>query len=311
MFCRMPHLRSRAVLCCSLFFVLATASRAADGPSKPEHSAPAQREQVYSVTGIVRQAVREGTIVIAHQDVPGYMPAMTMPFQVGETPDVAALKPGDRVRFQLHVTEDRSHADHFEKLAGGRAEPSASTAPVKPAKRLKAGEVVPGFHLVDETGQPLDGQTYLKGHFTVVSFLFTRCPVPEFCPLTARKLREVQSALQGDPRSRGQAQILVITIDPAFDTPPVLKAYGESVGADPHVWKFATGTEEQVKAVMAAFGLFAERNQGLIDHTLATGVVGPDGKLLEIWRGNGWKAQEVADFVRFRAAPMAEKSGGS
>lgn len=303
----------RSSLRLQLAFFCSIAGFASIGnPLRSEAPSPAESheaaERVFTVNGIVRQPARDGRIIIAHQDIPGYMPAMTMPFNVADTPDVTELKPGDRVRFQLHVTDDASRADHFERL-GRAAEPRPSSALPKPGKRLKAGDTVPGFQLADEEGRPLDGAAYLKGHFTVVSFLFTRCPVPEFCPLTARKLRDVQSALQGDPRVRDRSQILVITIDPEFDTPTVLKAYGESVGADPHFWKFATGNPEQVKTLMGEFGLYAERNNGLLDHTLATAVVGSDGRLLEVWRGNGWKADEVADFVRFRAAPMAEKTG--
>jgi protein SCO1 len=249
--------------------------------------------RVFTVRGVVRAPYHDGTLLVQHEEIPDFMPAMTMPFHV-DAADVKDLAAGDRVEFEFRVGE-RSRATRFRRLPAG-TEPRVAIAPVSPAppaqQRLRAGDPLPAFSLTDQDNQPL-GPEDLRGRQTVVTFIFTRCPVPEFCPLIARKFQSLQNAIARRPAGAKRVQLLSISIDPEHDRPPVLRAYGESLGAEFARWRFATGTSPEIERLTRLFAVRTERNGGSLDHTLATALIGPDGTVTEIWRGNGWKPEEV------------------
>jgi protein SCO1 len=251
----------------------------------------ADNERVFKVRGVVRAPYADGTIRIQHEEIPGFMPAMTMPFHA-DAADAGDLAPGDQVEFEFRVGE-RSKATKFRKL--GTVAPTRSgqsQAPHTPVRRLREGEAVPEFSLVDQDNQRVT-QADFQGRSTVVSFIFTRCPVPEFCPLIAKKLNMLQAQLPESAGSDGNVRILAISIDPEHDRPAVLRDYGRAVGADFARWRFATGEPEQVDTLARLFAVRIERNGSSLDHTLATALIGPDGKVVEIWRGNAWKPEEI------------------
>lgn len=258
-------------------------------------------ERVFTVRGIIRGELRaDGTLRIAHQAIPDYMPAMTMPFTVAPEAraDAAALRPGDGVEFKFAVGEETSRAYDFVRIGGAKGPASQAEQPeAPPARRLKEGATVPDFSLTDQQGRPFTAAD-LRGRRTVLTFIFTRCPVPEFCPLMSKKFRALQQQLTESPPAGASVQQLSITIDPEFDTPPILRAYAESYGADPQRWRFATGTPAQISALTKAFAVHTEKNAGTLDHTLATALIDPDGRIEKIWRGNGWSVDEVLTALR-------------
>ena len=246
-------------------------------------------EKVFTVTGVVRLPYSEGSIRIEHEEIPGFMPAMTMPFYTTAA-DASHLKVGDRVQFEFRVGA-QSRATHFKKLPPSPSTnpPDRVAAPRPSSSRLRTGDPVPDFSLTSEDDQPLTADAF-AGHHTVVTFIFTRCPVPEFCPLMSRKFQELQQASRD--RNLG-LRLLSITIDPEFDRPDILRAYSKSLDADPATWRFATGSVEEIAKLSRAFAVRTEFNSGRLDHTLATALIGPDGRIVEIWRGNAWKPAEV------------------
>jgi protein SCO1/2 len=246
------------------------------------------------VTGIVVTAPEGRSVRVAHDEIPGYMAAMTMEFTLADG-ETTRLAPGDRVRFTLRVDKPGNLAEGVA-VTGHGAVP-AEDAPAPPVTRLKPGATLPAFALVDERGQALTDAS-LRGHPTVVTFIFTRCPVPEFCPLVTSRFAELQRMLARDRSLPRDTQLLSITLDPAFDTPPILEAYARAKGADPARWRFATGEPDDVLRVARAFSVYVEKNGALLDHTLATALVDADGRVVEIWRGNGWKTAEVAASLR-------------
>lgn len=251
-------------------------------------------ERVFTVRGVVRAAYADGAITIQHEEIPGFMPAMTMPFYA-DAGEVRDFRPGDRVEFEFRVGE-RSRAAKFKKTG---TEPAAATGreQARPTgesgfRRLRAGDRVPSFNLVDQDEQPLSDED-LRGRHTVLSFVFTRCPVPEFCPLIAKKLQAVHAHLEKPDTAGQRVQLVTVTIDPEFDRPAVLKAYGRSLGANFDHWRFATGAPAEIERLARLFAVRIERNGASLDHTLATALVGPDGTVVEVWRGNAWKPEEV------------------
>jgi protein SCO1 len=250
-------------------------------------------ERVFAVTGVVAAQLDGGRIVVAHQEIVGFMPAMTMGFDVAGAAmlDASLLAAGDRVQFQLHLDGQRSLADHFQVVGRG-ATPSTAEPATPPVHRLQVGDLVPDFALIDENSRPIT-RAGLAGREILITFIFTRCPVPEFCPTLARRFGELQKTIVADPKLNGQVGLLSITLDPEFDRPEVLREYGRAVGAEPNVWHFATGAKTEVMPLVNAFSVYVERNGVLLDHTLCTALIDRHSRIVELWRGNDWEESEV------------------
>lgn len=249
-------------------------------------------ERTFSVRGIIQSPYANGTIAIEHEEIPGFMPAMTMPFYTDES-EARDLQRGDVVEFKFIVGE-RSRATDFRKVGRANLSVAAAAGGVQ-RPRLRNGDAVPAFALVDQDGESLD-ESDLNGRHTIVTFIFTRCPVPEFCPLIAKKFQTLQQAF-AEAEVGDEVRLLSITIDPEHDRPAVLRAHAEALGADFRRWRFATGTNEQIATLAKLFAVRTERNGGSLDHTLATALIAPDGRVVDIWRGNGWKPEDVATKV--------------
>lgn len=255
----------------------------------------------FAVTGVVTAPAADGRVMVSHDDIPGFMPAMTMPFTLRPADPLPVLTVGDRVRFTLKVGDEATWAEGFAIIGRDAAVASAVSGPATTATaRIKKGDRLPEVALLTQAGSPF-GTRAFEGHVTAVTFIFTRCPMPEFCPLMVKRFQQLQRAIAAD-RGLGQGRLLAVTLDPTFDTPQVLHAYATAMQADPARWTFVTGPTAEVTRLTRAFAVHVERNGVLLDHTLATAVVGPDGRLFEIWRGNGWKADEVLDVMRAAAA---------
>jgi protein SCO1 len=217
---------------------------------------------------------------------------MTMDFALGKE-EGATLEPGDRARFVLRVGTERSWIEDVRVI--GRASGSdPKPAPSSPLVRLRKGDAIPPLSLVDQDGHPLTEADFM-GRLTVLTFVFTRCPVPDYCPLLSRRFSQIQAALASDHGYATDVRLLSVTIDPAFDTPSVLKAYAQAVGADPNRWRFAGGETVEVTRAARAFSVYVERNDALLDHTLATalstavGVSSRSGAAMDGRRVKSWR----------------------
>jgi protein SCO1/2 len=155
---------------------------------------------------------------------------------------------------------------------------------------------VPTFTLIDQDGGPVTEADF-RGRLTVVSFVYTRCPVPEFCPLVMRRYQELQREMARDDRLAA-ARLLAITLDPAFDRADVLQVYAAARHADAGRWRFATGDPEPVARLSRSFAVYSERNGVTLDHTLATALVDQHGRVAALWRGSRWSSAEVLAAVR-------------
>jgi protein SCO1/2 len=249
----------------------------------------------YNVRGLIRGVAPSGdTLDIEHEDIPGFMPSMTMPFTVRNHADVAGLKVGDAIAFRMVVTDKALFLDRVTKIEANDVHLPARTPAPSPAvsrnSRLKEGDPLPAFSLTDQDGKAITNETF-RGEPVVITFIFTRCPVPNFCPRMSNNFVELQNAIQAGEKAR----LLSITLDPQYDTPAVLKQYAESHRADSAIWTFATG---HVDALLSAFSVFRQEEGGTISHGLATALVSPDGRILKIWRGNAWTPQEVIEALR-------------
>jgi protein SCO1 len=237
-------------------------------------------------------------LTIAHQDIPGFMEAMTMPYTVSAKDAwvFQSIAPGDQVHATLVLGEQAELQDiSFTKSSDTPSEGTSASRIPQP------GDEVPDFTLVNQNGKNIHFQQF-RGKPLLLTFIYTRCPFPDYCLRMSNNFAQIMQQLQKDPRTFGQAQLLSISIDPEYDKPAALHSYGERyVGrADPKFvhWEFASGSPEQVRKAADFFGLSYNQKDGQIVHGLVTVLIGKDGKVAKVYSGNDWKPEQVAaDFV--------------
>ncbi len=255
----------------------------------------------YDVRGVVRGISPDRTILdIQHEDIPNFMPSMTMPFLTRDQNEIADLKLGDAISFQVTVSKSDFWIDRVKKIAREDVDvrdPKPTSTLDNQSSRLKEGDAIPAFSLTDQNGKHITTDTF-RGQPFVLTFVFTRCAIPNFCPRMTSNFSELQDLIKAAGDSVAKTRLLSITLDPVFDTPEVLKQYGASSNEDSDVWAFATGDPKQVDALTEAFSVYRKTESGTLSHGLATTLIDPNGKILKIWRGNAWTAPEVISEIR-------------
>jgi protein SCO1/2 len=256
----------------------------------------------YDTRGIVRGfSPDRSAIEIQHENIPGFMPSMTMPFVARDPKQIAELKTGDAIAFRMAVTQKDFWIENVKKI---RRE-DVNVADAKPARtvsadhdvRLKEGDEMPGFSLTNQNGERISLDTFLGQPF-VLTFVFTRCPVPNFCPRMSNNFEELQTTIKTGSGTLAKARLLSVTLDPAYDTPKVLSDYAAYHHADSKIWTFATGDEKQIDSLTRAFSVYRQTEGGTISHGLATALIDKEGKIDKIWRGNAWTPAEVSEAIR-------------
>jgi protein SCO1/2 len=264
---------------------------------------PAARE--YPLHGqvlAVRPADRE--IVIRHDDIPGLMPGMTMPFRVRDTSVLAGVQAGDFVDARLEVSEKDSFVTKLQKTGRHEPVPTGTALPHVMDPPLRPGDPVPDVALETAGGGEFRPAN-LAGHAWAVTFVYTRCPVPTFCPALERRFLAVQKTILSD-RSLAGAHLVAVTIDPDFDRPAVLRAHASELGADPRVWTFVTGDRKTIERFGERFGLTVVRGNGTPEelvHSMRTAVVDPKGRVSRIFDGTEGDAAAILGALREASAP--------
>lgn len=268
-------------------------------------------EKAYDVRGVVREIrAADREVVVRHERIPGYMEAMTMPFPVESLDVLKGVKAGDLVAFRLRVTETNSRSDHFVVLSNAPA--TATPAVVLNDTNavslfvdvpvLKPGDPLPDYVFTNQLGRVFRLSEF-RGKVLVFDFIFTRCPLPDFCPRLSANFQETQRLLRSNPAIPPNWHLLSLSFDPLADTPEVLTQYARRYGADPATWTFGTGAYEQLQPLGAHFGLYFAKNvtPDYQNHNLRTVVVGPDGRVAEVYPGYNWTprimAERVADLL--------------
>lgn len=288
----------------------ALALAAALGCGKAEAPKAASGEKPYPLKGVVVSVdPAAGQVIVRHEEIPGYMDAMTMPFKVAEPKMLDELKPGDEIEAKLVVGEKASRLEGIVVSRHGTA-PAVQTIPEQ-GPYGRPGDAAPDTRLVGQDGKPLSLADF-RGKAVALTFIFTRCPLPEFCPRMNAQFAEMEAALAKEPALYGKTQLLSVSFDPEHDTPQILREYRERFlqgvkGVAPAHWKFATGTPDHIKTFATFFGLTFLKSGDQFVHSLATAVVTPDGKVFSIRRGNDWEPPAVIEDLRKAAAGEAPK----
>jgi len=253
------------------------------------------------------------TATIAHEDIKGYMPAMTMEFRFKDDWPLAVLVPGDQITGTLVVDGISSWIEEPVIAKEAVADPNAKASDglVEP----RPGDEVPDFHLVNQDGRQIQLSQY-RGKAVLITFVYTRCPLPDYCTLMSNNFHEIDQELQKQPDLYAGTHLLSVSIDPEYDSPSVLRSYGaahtERYGEEKFDhWEFAAGSAVEVKSIAQFFGMRyfhdIQSGQDQIIHSLRTAVIGPDGKLVKLYRGNDWKPAQIVDDLKAISAAAPQR----
>jgi protein SCO1/2 len=239
-------------------------------------------------------------VLVKHEDIKGFMPAMTMPYIVRDPAQLKERVAGDLITATLNVAPNEAFLSNISKT-GSAPLPEDARSDIPAAANvhlLKPGDTVPGTTLTDQDGKPFTLRDF-RGTAVAVTFIYTRCPLPQFCPFIDRRFAEVQKLVAVDPALAERVRLLSISFDPSFDTGAALRAHGKKVGADPKLWMFANAEAATVDRLAAEFGINVIREKdGTITHNLRTAIVDPSGRISLMLDNNAWTAGELVSGLK-------------
>jgi protein SCO1/2 len=296
-------------LACGLALGLAAcgpASKDANGQDDAASTAPKGRP----ITGRVVSVLGErGTLLVDHDEIPGYMPRMTMEFAVGAG-DLALAKEGAELRATLVEAGEGSFRLEGvwwrDAVAEGAVQKAAAQLREETSIRGRAayrevGENLPDFALYDQNGQVAEAARW-RGKQIMVNFIYSRCPIATMCPLATSKMMETQRLAKEAGVSN--LELVSITLDPEYDTPGVLREFATARGIDTSNFSFLTGPEGAIKDLLKQFGVLAEldgeakTDVPIIKHTLATLLINEQGKIARRADGSQWKPSEFVEKMK-------------
>ena len=250
--------------------------------------------QTYEVLGTLKEfnaAKHEATI--AHEEIPGFMSAMTMSFEVPDAAEFPSLRAGDQLAFRLCVQGDHAWIDQV-RPTGTRT--TLTATPQQSVRELKVGEKVPDMEWTDQRSQKTRLRD-LRGCALAITFIYSRCPLPTYCPLMNRNFATARTLLK-QLGAQDNWRMISLSLDAKHDTPAVLEAYAKSHQAGELHWSFATADEPDLRRLGDAVGLEFQRIGAQINHNLRTVVIDVNGRISHIFRGNSWTPQELAAELR-------------
>ena len=290
-------------LLASLLLAFVVLAGCRSGRVDETQAASAANAKVYKLRGtVVSTDAATDEVTLDHQAIPGYMDAMTMPYKLKNPNILSELHPGDMLTADLLVPLDPNAdamLDNIDIVAQGKPDYRPKVVYHVPAP----GDAVPDFKLHDQDGRAIHLAQF-RGKALLITFIYTRCPLPSFCPRVTRNFAVVEHQLSADAKLLDKTQLLCVTFDPQNDTPARLRAYGETyIGSDAKDafahWDFAVPTMPVLKEMAKYFDVgFTDEADGTITHTLSTTLIGPDGKVVRFYPGNDWTAEQVYADVK-------------
>jgi len=268
-----------------------------------EDSAASSSYKVYKLRGkVVANNPATGEVTLNHEAIPGFMDAMTMPYKLKDPSILSEMHPGDVITADLLVSQGADASvllDHIVVVAEGKPDYRPVVIYHVPAK----GDAVPDFKLRNEDGHIIHLSQF-RGKNLLITFIYTRCPLPNFCPLVTHNFAVINQQLSADPATKDKTHLICVSFDPEHDTPDRLKAYGEQyIGSDAKTafthWDFAVPEKPVLTEMARYFDLgMSDATDGTITHTLSTTLIGRDGKVLKFYPGNEWTPEQVVEDVK-------------
>jgi protein SCO1/2 len=263
--------------------------------------------KTYHLRGkVISTDASHGIVVLDHEAIPGFMDAMTMPYQLKDASIISELHPGDVITADVLVSKSAEQTvllDHIVVVAQGKPDYKPAVIYHVPTP----GDAVPDFALRNEDGRAIHLRQF-RGKQLLITFIYTRCPLPNFCPRVTHNFAVIEKQLAGDPALYKKTHLLCVSFDPEHDTPERLRAYGvEYIGSDAKDafahWDFAVPQNPVLLEMAKYFDVgISPGPDETITHTLSTTLIGPDGKVEQFYPGNEWTTQQVMTDVKRAAA---------
>jgi protein SCO1/2 len=274
-----------------LLFGVATRAAQTDVPTTP---------RTFDVKGvIVKIEPGNDEVVIRNEAISNYMDAMTMPFPLKTSDAVVGLERGDKVKFQLHVNENESWADHFSKIGAvtlGQDKAPGDSAPKMTTSASRTHSPLLDYKFTNELGQAVSFDDF-RGQALAVTFFYTRCPLPDFCPRLSRNFQEASQKLEAMKNGPTNWHFISVSFDPEFDTSETLLNYGKSYHYDPAHWSFFTGPTDKIAELARGAGIEYETTGGTINHNFRTLIVNAQGHLQMIFPTSGDLSDQIVSEI--------------
>ena len=238
------------------------------------------KAQTFAAKGVVKEFKSDGkTIVIQHEAISNYMDAMTMPFTVHVNQELAGLRVGDEITFRLLLTDSESWIDRISKTGRFQLERSPAALPATPeAPPSRARHPLLDCKFTNELGQAVSLGDF-RGQALAITFFFTRCPIPDYCPRLSKNFEQASRKLLALTNAPGNWHFLSVSFDTESDTPALLKAYGERYHYDPRHWSFLTGPPDKIAGLAAQSDVKFERDSAFFNHNFRTLIIDAAGHL--------------------------------
>jgi protein SCO1 len=254
----------------------------------------------FKLKGVVVSVDRQSHhATINHEDIPGFMDAMTMAYEIRDDKVLSELGSGDQITADVAAAV---HSYWLENIVIVKKGGPSSANPLSPFHQPQPGEAVPDFMLVNQDGMHIRLQQY-RGKGVLLTLIYTRCPLPDYCPRMTANFADIDKALKLDPKVYAKSHLLSVSFDPKHDTPRILREYGlpyikEDGKARFNHWEFASVPEIELKDVAKALGLQYWVDGGQITHSMSTSLITPEGKFYKWYPGNDWKPVEIVNDMK-------------
>jgi protein SCO1 len=285
-----------------LVLLLAALAPGLAGCKKSEPQ-PAAQEQTQSqakryhlVGKVVSIDQQQATLNVDGQEIPGFMGAMTMPYPVHDPKSLSSLSPGDEITADVVVTGDASYLENI--IVTKKADGSTQQQPTGTSHKPQPGEKIPDFVLVNQDGKKIHLDSF-KGDVLLVTFIYTRCPFPDFCPLVSKNFAQIYARLRSDPSiDSKRIRLLSVSFDSKYDTPAILRKYAATFsqttdGTPFDRWEFATVSAKDLPKMADFFGLYYNASGGQIVHSMSTTVISPGGTVYKWYEDNDWQPADL------------------
>ena len=265
----MTHMMRLLLSCTTVFLCLLRISFGANAVSPDD-------TRVFSARGVIEAIDSQAqTVTIQHEAISNYMSAMTMPFKVTSQKDLTGLQRGDQVTFQLHVTADSSWVDGFAKMGAVTLPPEQTNSTMAvPDKKFELLH----YHFTNELGQAVSLSDF-PGQALDITFFYTRCPLPDYCPRLSKNFAEASAKLKAMSNAPTNWHFISVSFDPEYDSPEMLRAYGKSYQYDPAHWSFLTGPKDKILELASRSGITIQEENGTLNHNFRTLIIDAAGHL--------------------------------
>jgi protein SCO1/2 len=294
-----------ALMICLAVFAVGLA-----GCKKAEPPPPQAQAHRYQLVGTVVSIDKDqASLMVDGKEIVGFMAAMTMPYPVRDAKALAALSPGDEITADVVVTTDGAYLENIvvTKKSNGKGSTGVSNPP-------KPGDKVPDFAMINQDGKRIHLRAY-QGDVLLVTFIYTRCPFPDFCPLVSKNFSQIYASLRKDPSLGPKIRLLSVSFDPKYDTPTVLRQYAKTfsatTGGNPFDrWQFAAVPPKDLVTVANFFGLYYHIDDGQLVHSMSTTVISPDGTVYKWYQDNSWKPADLIDDATQALQQGSQRNAG-